>query len=276
MINKLQNTQTMAQKETKIYLNYLNKDEKVIMTRTLAFLLNNDDASKAELIKMAGKLYGKENRLNFLWDNGHMPSQWQASTRSKDKHFYTIIQFEKKHLTEQALEVLGTEHFKEFPYYYGISICDEDRKMYVVSFKDDGVPNWNNYYIAERYRELQDVDFTLLKEDGIIYKMDDALHAAINNKLASSRPMFTEKDGHVTMTVRDQHGNYCDIEGSSLEEVFRNYADNYTGYRDYRRQMASEWEIADDGIRQKYEEWKQTAKGLKSSFDKFYGGGIVD
>ena len=276
MINKLQNTQTMAQKETKIYLNYLNKDEKVIMTRTLAFLLNNDDASKAELIKMAGKLYGKENRLNFLWDNGHMPLQWQASTRSKDKHFFTIIQFEKKHLTEQAIKEFDKTYSSDFPCYFGISVCEEDRTLYFISFKDDGRPNWNNKYNAEKYIELQTLDFPILKEDGVIYKMDDALHAAINYRLASSRPLFTEKDGHVTMTVKDQHGNYCDIEGSSLEEVFRNYADNYTGYRDYRRQMASEWEIADDGIRQKFNEWKQTAKGLKSSFDKFYGGGIVD
>lgn len=264
----------MAQKETKIYLNYLSKDEKVIMTKVLAFLRNNDEASRAEFIKMAAELYAKENRLNFLWNNGHYPSEYRASSR--DKHFFTIIQFDKKHLTEQAIKEFDRTYSRDFPCYFGISVCEEDRMPYFISFKDECSPNWNNKYNAEKYVELQALDFPILKEDGIIYKMDDALHSAINNRLASRRPLYTEKDGLVTMTVRDQHGNYCDIEGASLEEVFRNYADNYTGYRDYRRQMASEWKIADDGIRQKYEEWKQTAKGLKSSFDKFYGGGIVD
>lgn len=265
----------MAQKETKIYLNYLSKEEKVIMTETLAFLRNNDEASKAEFIKMAGELYAKENKLNFLWDNGHYPSEYCASSR--DKHFFTIIQFEKKHLTEQAINEFDRNYStSNFPCYFGISVCEEDRMLYFISFRDYGRPNWNNKYDAMKCSELQTLDFPILKEDGIIYKMDDALHAAINDRLASRRPLYTEKDGLVTMTVRDQHGNYCDIKGSSLEEVFRDYADNYTGYRDYRRQMASEWKIADDGIRQKFEEWKQTAKGLKSSFDKFYGGGIVD
>ena len=31
-----------------------------------------------------------------------------------------------------------------------------------------------------------------------------------------------------------------------------------------------------DEVLELYEEWKKTAKGLKSDFDKFYGGGIVD
>ena len=78
------------------------------------------------------------------------------------------------------------------------------------------------------------------------------------------------------MVVKDQHGNYCTIEGKTLDDVFRDYADHYTGYRNYRRQMASEWEIVNDRAKASYDEWKKTAKGLKSDFDKFYGSGIVD
>jgi hypothetical protein len=76
--------------------------------------------------------------------------------------------------------------------------------------------------------------------------------------------------------VKDQHGNYCYIRGTDIDSVFRDYADNYTGYRNYRRQMASEWEIVDKATKRRYTEWQQTSTGLKSDFDKFYGGGIVD
>lgn len=270
----------MAQKETKIYLNYLSKDEKENMTNILAFLRTNDDESKENLIKMAAELYAKDKTIRVIHDNGRAPSACSSFTRCKDKKFWTIVEFKKENLTPQALKLMGQESESDkkygFWYYYAISLCDEDRELYLTSFQDKCSPNWNGEYCIEWCKKLGDINFVILQENATIYRMDNALHAAINDKLAAMRPMFVESEGRVVMTVRDQHGNYCDIEGSSLEEVFRNYADNYTGYRDYRRQMASEWEIADDGIRQKYEEWKQTAKGLKSSFDKFYGGGIVD
>ena len=78
------------------------------------------------------------------------------------------------------------------------------------------------------------------------------------------------------MVIKDQHGNTTEITNTTIDKLFKDFADNYTGYRDYRRQTASEWKIVDNTTRLKYEEWKKTAKDLKSDWDKFYGGGIVD
>jgi len=259
--------------KTKIYLNYLGKNEKERMTDTMPFLHGGNEG-KDELIAIARELYGEDVRLDFLWDNGHFPSEWRANYG--DKHFYTIIQFEQKHLTDEAISVLGKCDEWDWRYFYAISLCEEDRKLYVMSFSNRCSPNWNQEYRAQQFMELAKVDYPLLREGCVIYRMDDALHAAINAHLAERKPMFTEKYGNVTMTVRDQHGNYAEIKGSTIDEVFRDYADHYTGYRNYRRQMASEWEIVDDGARQRFETWKKTATGLKSDFDKFYGSGIVD
>lgn len=263
----------MKENRTKIYLNYLANDEKQKMTETMPFLRGGNDG-KNELMSIADELYGEGVKLGFAYDNGHYPGEWRA--RYCDKHFYTIIQFEQKHLTEKAISVFGKCDQWDWRYFYAISLCEEDRKLYVISYSNECSPNWNQKYDAQRFVELSTVDFPLLTEDGVIYRMDDALHAAINDRLAANRPVFMEADGNVIMTVRDQHGNYADIKGTSLDAVFRDYADNYTGYRNYRRQMASEWVIVGDAVRKRYEEWKKTAKGLKSDFDKFYGGGIVD
>ena len=87
----------------------------------------------------------------------------------------------------------------------------------------------------------------------------------LNYRQATDLPTVTDADKII----------YIDEENFP-DDVFRDYTDNYTGYRNYRRQMASEWEIVNDKAKASYEEWKKTAKGLKSDFDKFYGGGIVD
>lgn len=263
----------MTENRTKIYLNYLADAEKQKMTDTMSFLRGGNDG-KNELIAIASDLYGEGIQLDFSWDNGHYPSEWRANYC--DKHFYTIIQFEQKHLTEKAISVLGKCDEWDWRYFYAISLCREDRKLYVISYSNRCSPNWNQEYSAQRFIELSTIDFPLLTENGVIYRMDDALHTAINDRLAAKRPMFVEEEGNIVMTVRDQHGNYADIKGTSLDSVFRDYADNYTGYRNYRRQMASEWEIVSEVARERFEEWKKTAKGLKSDFDKFYGGGIVD
>lgn len=260
--------------KTRIYLNYLSNGENERMTKTLRFLQYADKLNLEIFTKLANEIYGKGIDLDFVWDNGHYPYEWRAN--HGELHFYTVMMYKKNHLTEQAIEVLGYTNDRDFPYYYGISLCKEDRKLYLVSFSDRCSPNWNKEYRIRSYHDLQTVNFPILTKEGTIYRMDDALHAAINERLARTRPMFVEDDDKVVMVVKDQHGNYADIEGKTLDDVFRNYADNYTGYRNYRRQMASEWEIVDNKTRKKFEEWKQTAQGLKSDFDKFYGGGIVD
>ena len=261
--------------KTTIYLNCLSNDEKVRMTQTMPFLFGGNEG-KERIIQIADELYGEGKTLDFLWNNGHYPSEWRAQTRNKSKHFYTILQFERKYMTEQAIGVLGSCDDFDWRYFYSISLCEEDRRLYVLSFSNACSPNWNDEYNVQKFVELDKVDFPLIREGYTIYRMDNALHGAINDALAQGKRMFVEKDGVVVMTVRDQHGNYTDIKGNSVESVFRDYADNYTGYRSYRKQMASEWKIVDEQALQRFEEWKKTAKGLKSDFDKFYGGGIVD
>lgn len=266
--------------KTKIYINYLGKEEQESMTHYLSFLRTNDKESKENLVQMAAELYAKEKDIDIILDNGNAPTAWRSYNRRNDMHFLTIVDFRDKHLTPQALKLMGAADESDrkwgFDWYYAISLCREERELYLISFMDKYSPNWNQEYKVEWYKKLQDIDFPILREDGTIYRMDNALHRAINDKLWAERETFTETDECVYLTVKDQHGNYCTIQGVTIVDVFRTYADKYTGYRNYRRQMASEWEIVDETARKKYEEWKQTAKGLKSDWDKFYGSGIVD
>lgn len=264
--------------ETSIYLSWLDKAERTRITDALPFLLNGEQKSRDELIQIASVLYGPNQMFRFVANNGHLPSEYRSQTYGGKKTFYTLIQFERKHLSDKCISVLGERdsYSYEWRYFYGISVCDEDRELYLISFSNACSPNWNLEYNAQMYVKLKEVDFPILKEDGELYRMDDSLHAAINEKIAQNQPQFLQTENFVLLSVKDQHGNYKTISGKNLDEVFRDYADNYTGYRNYRRQMASEWVIVSDNARQKFEEWKKTAKGLKSDFDKFYGGGIVD
>lgn len=271
-----QTTKAIEIMKTKIYLNYLAKEEKERMTAAMPFLINGGNDGKQELLEIANDLYNESVTLDFAWDNGNCPNGWRAKNRKGDKHFYTIIDIEEKDLTDKAIETLGKCDDHYFRWFHGITLCKEDRQLYLISFSEHCSPNWNKEYDAETYMELKDVDFPILRENSLIYRMDNALHMAINDRLMADKQMFTEKDGEVIMGVKDQHGNYTQIKGVSRDDVFRSYANNFTGYRNFRRQMASEWEIVDDNARKDYEEWKQTAKNLKSDFDKFYGSGIVD
>lgn len=268
-------TRDESMQTTKIYLNYLAKDERQKMTDKMPFLTQGGTEGKHELENVADSIYGGDARLDMQWDNGHYPSEYRCNYGEK-MHFLTVIQFQKKDLTEQALAMLGGTDDSYWPYYYAISLCREDRRLYVVSFEDRCSPNWNGEYRAVRWQPLKEVTIPLLVDGGTIYRMDDSLHGAINARLAKLHPLFVQTDKEVRLTVNDQHGNYTEIVGETLEQVMRDYADNYTGYRNYRRQMASEWVITDEKVRQQYEAWKQDAKGLKSDFDKFYGDGIVD
>lgn len=263
---------------TTLYLNWLDKDERVRMTEALPFLRNGEQNSREKLIQIASELYGKGTIIDFRSNNGHLPSEFRAQTYGKGRNFYTLMQFERKEVSDKCISVLGHRDNEsyEWRYFYGISLCDEDRELYIISFSNACSPNWNNEYNAQMYVRLADVDFPILKDDGVMYRMDDSLHAAINAKIVENTPKFLQTENGIEMMVRDQHGNYKTLVGKDLDSVFRYYADNCTGYKNYRRQDASEWVIVDDNARQKFEEWKKTAVGLKSDFDKFYGGGIVD
>ena len=264
-------------KETKMYLSYLNNVESAKMTVSLDFLHSGNPDSKSELISIAKNLYSKDTKLNLICDNGRRPPEDSCHTYGKEKVFYTLIQFEQEDLTEQMLSELGSyDGDWEWRYFYAISLCEQDRELYIVSFSNACCPNWNNEYNAQKYKKLQDIDFPILKKDCTIYRMDDSLHSAINEELIKNKSTFISANDFVSMTIKDQHGNYCEIDGKSIDDVFRNFADNFTGYRNYRRQMVSEWEIVNDFAKSLYEEWLKTATGLKSDFDKFYGSGIVD
>lgn len=261
---------------TKIYLNYLGKAEQETMTNALSFLRSEDKASRAMFERIAGEIYGPDRKFDYPSDNGHRPSE-STSKGGGGKYYHTIIQFGQKDLTDEAIEHLGRYDGEwDWRYFYAIAIGKEDRQLYLLSFSNACSPNWNHEYNVQRRMELKDVDFPILKQGGLVYRMCDSLHAAINDELWGGESTFTASNNGVRLVVKDQHGNYCAIEGSTLDDVFRDYADNYTGYRNYRRQMASEWEIVNDRAKASYEEWKKTAKNLKSDFDKFYGGGIVD
>jgi hypothetical protein len=265
------------EQKTKIYLNYLSNDEKIKMTDALWFLRSEDKESRSMFERIVNDIYGPDRKFDYPSDNGHRPSE-STSKGGGGKYYHTIIQFEYKHLTEEAIKVLGSNEDDEYcwRYFYAIAIGKEDRQLYLLSFSNACSPNWNNEYNVQRKMELKDVDFQILTRSGLIYRMCDSLHAAINDELWSKESTFSTSTDGIRLVVKDQHGNYATIEGKTLDDVFRDYADNYTGYRNYRRQMASEWEIVNDKAKASYEEWKKTAKGLKSDFDKFYGGGIVD
>lgn len=263
-------------KTIKLRLGYLDNEEEANLITPLKFLFDPKSKSKDAIIKLADKLYGGDTQFDIVSDNGHTPEAYRATTYTKDKHYFTIVRFEAKHMTNEALDFFGHGDNWDFRYYYGLSVCKEDKKLYLVSFKNSCSPNWNNEYRIQRAMPLDMLNIPILEKGGTIYGMCDSLHTALNENIWKKKPLFIEEDGNVRMAVKDQHGNYCYIQGTDIDSVFRDYADHYTGYRDYRRQMASEWEIVDEATKRRYAEWQQTAKGLKSDFDKFYGGGIVD
>ena len=267
----------MKQK-TGIYLNYLSDDERKRMTDELSFLKKHDKESKKNLIEIADLIYGPNVTFNLLFDNGHSPTEFRCRSYDKQRHFYTSIQFKPGHLTEDVFKALGEDCSDEsdWRYFYAISVCEEDRKLYLVSYANACSPNWLHEYNLKNAVALEYVDFPILKKIGVVYRMDDALHAAINDKLWSEESTFSTSNNGISMVIKDQHGNYKRIENNTLEGLFRDYVNNYTGYRNFRRQMFSEWEIVNEKALESFNEWKKTAKGLKSDFDKFYGGGIVD
>lgn len=256
-------------------LEHLNKEEKVNMTAVLDFLFNPDRPSKDIIINLVSQIYGNKY-FNIVCDNGRSPVAYHATTYEKNKHWFTLVRFEENQMTSEALDFFGRDNDRDFSRYYGLSICKEDGILYAVSLQERCSPNWNNEYLIRMVLPLKELNFPILKTDGTISSMCGTLHDAINSKIWCEKPLFLEKSGAVSMAVKDQHGNYCYIKGTSVDSVFRDYADNYTGYQSYRNQMASEWKIVDPVTRQRYEEWKKSATGLKSDFDKFYGGGIVD
>lgn len=259
-----------------MYLSCPNKEEKKKMAQALNFLYDINAEGKKKFLNTCKKLFSKDVKLDFAWDNGRYPEG--TTCKAYDKTFHSLILFNQDDLTEQMINVLGTSPYSEYSwrYLYAISLCEGDRELYIVSFMSRYVPNWNNEFEAQNYMKLKDVDFPILKEGCPIYKITACLHSKLNEQLIKGKRTFIEGAKSVSMVVKDQHGNYTTIKGNTLDDVFRDYANNYTGYCNYRRQTASEWVIVNEKASNKFKAWKETAKGLVSDFDKFYGGGIVD
>ena len=260
-------------KKTKIHLRSLPTTEKCELTNVLSFLWIPKSDTKRYLANLANNLYARDINLELVALNGHLAPECRASSR--DKNFYNLVQFKKEDLTPPALQFLGENNSFDWQHFYAISICREDRELYLISFSNACSPNWRDEYNVQRCMKLQDVDFGILKHGSYIYRMDAALHKAISKDILREQTTFCQ-EGKPFMVVMDQYGNRAKICGDSIDAIFRDYADNYTDYRDYRHQSASEWEIVNHSAREMFTQWKKTATGLKSSFDKFYRGGIVD
>lgn len=262
--------------EVTMYLSSIGKEEEKKMAQALNFLYDMNAEGKKKFLNMCKKLFSKDVKLFFSWDNGRYPEGTTSNTPNKT--FHTLILFQQDKLTEQMINALGQSPYPEhsWRYLYAISLREDDRELYIVSFMSRYVPNWNNEYEVQNYMKLKDVDFPILKEGCSIYKITACLHTKLNEQLIKGKKTFIEGAKSVSMVVKDQHGNYTTIKGNTLDDVFRDYANNYTGYCNYRRQTASEWVIVNEKASNKFKAWKETAKGLVSDFDKFYGSGIVD
>jgi hypothetical protein len=262
-----------------LYINGINNNEKKVMTGFLSFLHNpSDTESKKRLTEMADKLYGRDIQIGLGWCDGHSAYESVARPRyQKDDCYYNLVKLgEHDVMTDKALNLLGKCLEWDWRLRYSIALRSKDRKLYVISYSNAYSPNWNDVYDTDICIALDDIDFPLLKEGRVIERIENNLHAAINEKLYIGKKPFRVDANGVYMLVKDQHGNYTYVHGKTTDDVFREYADKYTGYRDFRRQGVSEWEIVGEMARENYNEWLKTAKGLKSSFEKFYGGGIVD
>lgn len=257
-----------------IYLSYITKNEARKIMALMPFLTRGGEEGKNGLARIANKIYDKSMNLFYKSCNGRYPDEYAAM--KDDECFYTLIDFRKDAMTDEALERFGSTDSINFSYYYAIMLGRNDRKLYVASFQDKYCPNWNLDYKVRHIEPFADVTIPLVRDGCVFTKIEDALHREINRIQAESRPAFIELPGYVQMMVCDQHGTYEDIIGDTVEDVFRDYADNYTGYQSFRRPGASEFVIYDPKVRERFNTWKATAKGLKSDFDKFYGGAVVD
>ena len=170
----------MGQNKTKIYLNYLSVEEKKAMTEFLSFLRTENTASKEDFIKICETLYSKDKQIELLLDNGHAPSECYANG------YYVIIDFKREDLSEQAISELGYCDEVDWRYFYGIAFEKNDRELYIISYSNACSPNWNHEYNLHKVIRVKDVNFKILKDGCFIYRMDDALHGAINDILIKS------------------------------------------------------------------------------------------
>lgn len=256
----------------RFFVSYANKAESDNIINYFPFLVKNDTESRREFCEVVESVYEGVN-IDFITN----VKQNEITSKFMSVRFHNIVRFEEKHLTDQAINALGGKYRGswDWRYLYGIAIHNETRKPFLVAFSNACSPNWNEQYNTEHLIPLEEVDFPILKEDGVIYKIEDNFHAEINNRIFEGTPLYTEKDGMLEMWIADQHGNRKKLSGS-VESVFRDFADNHTDYRNFRRPDVSEWYIVDENLNERFYAWKETAQGLKSGFDKFYGSGIVD
>lgn len=250
-------------------------DNTELMDYTLFFTAyGGDEISKRNFINLVRDVYGDSSSrypINLKYRGGN--PEYESSATWNDRMLYTIVKFERRRdyctLSKEALEELGDYESN----FYGIMIDRESRELYLASFSEtDG---WNRRYRVCRCMKLEDVNFPILSKVEKYY-IDGAILSEMKRHAYKGKPMYGKTNNGVWVMIRNNGGQYERLEGSSLDDVFREYADHYTGYKSYKRTYAVDWDICDNDLKKEYDKWAKTATGLKSDFDKFYGNGVVD
>lgn len=167
----------------------------------------------------------------------------------------------------------------DFPRYNCVMLDINDFKLYKGIIYEPYAPNWNHEYRIEYKEEMKDgmTAFNSMEE---LFYVERTFLSILHDDFYKRCVDFVEQpdsDGLFKVTIADDRtGRRIVIGDKSIDAVFKTIADKYQGIRNYRRMNAVECDIVNADTKKKFDDWKLTASGLKSDFDKFYGGGIVD
>jgi len=158
-----------------------------------------------------------------------------------------------------------------------------DHRLYFGMVCENCSPNWNNQCeLFTRPVDLATIGRSLCASADDIYMIEESFASILNqidaeNKDYSDYITAPDTDGMYKVTIMDDsNSSRLTVTGRTKDDVFRKIANEYQGRRNFRRPDVPEYKIVDPHTFAAYIDWKRTAKGLVSDFDKFYGGGIVD
>lgn len=229
-----------------------------------------------DFVKKMTDYYSKVDKFDMYRPNGNTPYEYGA-TDYTGHTLYAIVGIDRRNLNQEHRAASHKES-GDFPTYYAISVDSKTNELFFMAYSDVCSPNWNREYRVIKATPLEDIGTPLVDSYKKISKIDKSVLQFIRDNAEENDDDFYKcDDGIWSITIQaDLTGARVTLKGSSKEDIFRNIADNYQGQRNMRCPSTSNYDLVSVKGKAEFDEWIKTAKGLKSSFDKFYRGGFVD
>lgn len=264
-----------------IYPEYVNMSSTKDISSLLSFLVLTDANSIKEIVSALYPMLTSSLSKSFQYND-------VAVSRRAGHRYWTIIKLKnsfvnKSLLPEGSLIDFKDDRYREFPEWAAVCIKEGDTSdLHFCIFYENYSPNWNHEAVllkAEPLTSLIEHGNIISSLDGV-RQIDRTAQRLMRDHLnATYKDFVTEpdSDGFFKVYIAEERtGLVKCVADKSVDNVFRTIANDYQGHRNYRRPNAYEFVPKNDNTRVVFEDWKKTASGLTSDFDKFYGGGIVD